>query len=75
MSRILITGGAGYIGSHTAVQTLNGGHEVVILDSLVNSSQVAVERIKELTGQDLSFVEEMMRDTWNWQKQNPNGYN
>lgn len=63
MSRILITGGAGYIGSHTAVQTLNAGHEVVILDSLVNSSEVAIERIKELTGKDLTFIEGDVRDS------------
>ncbi len=49
-SKILITGGAGYIGSHTAVELMNAGHEVVIVDNLCNSSAKVLERIEKLAG-------------------------
>ena len=52
---ILVTGGAGFIGSHTCVELLNAGYEVVVLDNLCNSSEKALERVKELTGKDLKF--------------------
>ncbi|MBQ9633316.1 MAG: UDP-glucose 4-epimerase GalE [Lachnospiraceae bacterium] len=60
--RILVTGGAGYIGSHTCVELLKEGHEVVVLDNLSNSSEVSLERVKELTGRELSFVKGDIRD-------------
>ena len=44
--KILVTGGAGYIGSHTCVELLNKGHEVVVLDNLSNSSELALDRVK-----------------------------
>ena len=53
--RILVTGGAGYIGSHTCLQLLNQGHEVVVADNLCNSCEEALNRVKELTGKDLTF--------------------
>ncbi|CAM3581328.1 UDP-glucose 4-epimerase GalE [Erysipelothrix urinaevulpis] len=53
--KILVTGGAGYIGSHTCVELLNQGHEVVVLDNLSNASEIALERVKEITGKDLTF--------------------
>lgn len=54
---ILITGGAGFIGSHTAVEFLNAGYEIVIADNYVNSSPKALERIKEITGKDFRAYE------------------
>lgn len=53
--KILVTGGAGYIGSHTCVELLNAGHEVVVIDNLSNSSRESLERVKEITGKDLRF--------------------
>jgi UDP-glucose 4-epimerase len=55
MQTILVTGGAGYIGSHTCVELLSGGYEVVIVDNLVNSKMAAVRRIEELTGRAPAF--------------------
>ena len=52
---ILVTGGAGYIGSHTCIQLLNAGYDVVIADNLTNSKMEAVNRIEELTGKDVRF--------------------
>ena len=55
--RILIAGGAGYIGSHTAVELLNSGHEVVIIDNFVNSKPDALKSITKITGKDYTFIE------------------
>ena len=52
---ILVTGGAGYIGSHTCVELLNAGYEVVVLDNLANSSEKSLERVKALTGKEVTF--------------------
>ena len=52
---ILVTGGAGYIGSHTCVELLNGGYAVVALDNLVNSSQESLKRVEQITGKALAF--------------------
>lgn len=57
MAKILITGGAGYIGSHTAVELLNDGYEVVVYDNLSNSSRESIKRVEALTGKSLSFYE------------------
>ncbi len=58
MNRILVTGGAGYIGSHTVVELLNAGYDVVVVDNLVNSSAKSLERVKKITGRDVKFYEE-----------------
>lgn len=55
MATILVTGGAGYIGSHTCVELLAAGHEVVVVDSLVNSSEVALQRVQEIAGRPVMF--------------------
>ncbi|MEG1709414.1 MAG: UDP-glucose 4-epimerase GalE [Acinetobacter sp.] len=57
MSKILVTGGAGYIGSHTCVELLNTGHDVVVLDNLSNSSEESLKRVQILTSKKLDFVE------------------
>ncbi len=55
--RILVTGGAGYIGSHTCVSLLEAGYEVVVVDNLDNSSEKSIERIQKITGKDLTFYQ------------------
>ncbi len=52
---ILVTGGAGYIGSHTCVELLDAGYEVVVLDNLSNSSEKSLERVETLTGKKVTF--------------------
>ena len=59
---ILVTGGAGYIGSHTCVELLNAGYDVVIIDNLYNSNQRAVDRIEEITGKKVKFYPDDMMD-------------
>lgn len=60
--KILVTGGAGYIGSHTCVELLAAGYEVVIMDNLYNSSKKSVERIQKISGKQVSFYEADMCD-------------
>ena len=62
MTTILVTGGAGYIGSHTCVQLLAAGRRVVVVDNLSNSSRTAIERVRELASGDLGFHEVDLRD-------------
>lgn len=54
--RVLVTGGAGYIGSHTCVTLLEAGHEITVIDNLCNSSEIALERVQEITGKSLAFI-------------------
>ena len=59
---ILVTGGAGYIGSHTALELLNAGYDVIILDNLCNSKTESVKRVEEITGKKAKFIEADIRD-------------
>ena len=60
--KVLVTGGAGYIGSHTCVELLNEGYEVVVVDNLCNSNPESLKRVQELTGKSLKFYEGDVRD-------------
>ncbi len=62
MQTILVTGGAGYIGSHTVLQLLEAGSQVIVLDNLCNSSQESLKRVEELTGKSTIFVQGDIRD-------------
>ena len=59
---ILVTGGAGFIGSHTCVELLNAGYDVVVVDNLYNASEKALDRVKQITGKDLTFYKVDIRD-------------
>ena len=59
---IFVTGGAGYIGSHTCVELLNAGYEIVVMDNLCNSSPRALEAVEEITGKKVKFYEADMLD-------------
>lgn len=60
--RVLVTGGAGYIGSHTVVELLRHGHDVLVVDDLSNSSDEALRRVAELAGRPAAFIEGNVRD-------------
>ncbi len=59
---VLVTGGAGFIGSHTCVELLNAGYEVVVVDNLCNSSEKSLERVRQITGKDLTFYKADLLD-------------
>ncbi|MCG6896102.1 MAG: UDP-glucose 4-epimerase GalE [Thiocapsa sp.] len=60
--RVMVTGGAGYIGSHTCVEMLAAGMEVVVVDNLSNSKEEALRRVREITGRPLAFIQADLRD-------------
>jgi len=60
--KVLITGGAGYIGSHTCIELLDAGHEVVVIDNLVNSKEDALRRAQQISGRSFAFVRADLRD-------------
>ena len=62
MKKILVTGGTGYIGSHTSVELLNSGYDIVIIDNLSNSKIEVVDKIKQITGKDFKFYNEDLRN-------------
>lgn len=59
---IIVTGGAGFIGSHTVIELINAGHSVVVVDNLVNSSRIALARVEKIVGQKIPFYEVDIRD-------------
>jgi len=59
---VLVTGGAGYIGSHTCVELLDRGFDIVVVDNLVNSNVKSLDRVKEITGKDFPYYELDIRD-------------
>ena len=60
--RVLVTGGAGYIGSHTCVELLDAGHEVFVVDNLCNGHEAALERVLAITNRELQFTNADIRD-------------
>ncbi len=62
INTILVTGGAGYIGSHTCLELLNADYQVVVVDNLCNSMIASLDRVQELTGKQLTFIEADLRD-------------
>ncbi|NCU24673.1 UDP-glucose 4-epimerase GalE [Acinetobacter haemolyticus] len=62
MAKILVTGGAGYIGSHTCVELLNAGHDVIVFDNLSNSSEESLRRVQKLANKSLVFIQGDIRD-------------
>lgn len=60
---ILVTGGAGYIGSHTCIELIAAGHTPIVFDNLCNSSTVALERVTHITGKEISFIQGDVRDS------------
>ncbi len=62
MKTILVTGGAGYIGTHTCVELLNENYEVIVVDNLSNSSEVALKRVEDLTGKKIKFYQADLLD-------------
>ena len=61
--RVLVTGGAGYIGSHTCVELLNSGHDVFVIDNLCNGHEAALDRVQSITNCELQFMNADIRDT------------
>src|SRR5690554_998961 len=57
MSMILVTGAAGYIGSHTCVALLENNHDIVVVDNLVNSSEESLDRVRRITGRNFPFIQ------------------
>ena len=59
----MVTGGAGYIGSHTCIELLEAGYQVVVVDNLCNSSKKSLERVQEITGKELTFYQDDLLDS------------
>ena len=62
MGKILVTGGAGYIGSHTVVELIDAGYDVVVVDNLSNSSKESLNRVEKITGTPVKFYENDIAD-------------
>lgn len=59
---ILVTGGAGYIGSHTCIELISAGYDVVVVDNLCNSCKEALDRVEKIVGKTIKFYEADIRD-------------
>ena len=66
--RVLVTGGAGYIGSHTCVELLNAGHDIIVVDNFSNSSPESLIRISELTTGNLNATGWTCWILWSWRR-------
>jgi len=62
VEKILVTGGAGYIGSHACVELLQAGYDVIVIDNLSNSNPESLVRVEQITGRSLSFIQADIRD-------------
>ena len=62
MATVLLAGGAGYIGSHTAVELLNAGYDVIVVDNYCNSSPESIARVEKITGKKVALYEADIRD-------------
>lgn len=62
MNNILVTGGAGYIGSHTVVELMKSGYNVVVVDNLSNSCEESIKRVEQITGKGVKFYNADVRD-------------
>ena len=62
MANVLVTGAAGYIGSHMCLELLEAGHDVIALDNLTNSSKISLQRVEKLAGKELNFIRADLRD-------------
>ena len=62
MSKVLVTGGTGFIGSHTCVELLENGYDIIIMDNLSNSKRESVERIEKVSGKTVKFYKTDMLD-------------
>jgi UDP-glucose 4-epimerase len=67
-TKILLTGGAGYIGTHTCIELLNQNYKIVVYDNLSNSSKEAIKRVEKITGKSIEFIEGDIRDEENLSK-------
>ena len=70
--RVLVTGGAGYIGSHTCVELLEVGHEVFVIDNFCNGYEIALERVQHITNCELQYMNADIRDENALEKMNKN---
>lgn len=68
LQMILVTGGAGYIGSHTCIELENAGHDFVVFDNFSNSSRESLNRVSELIGKEVKFIEGDIRNKADLQK-------